>query len=70
VEIERYPAVFEPVVKEGHTAAAVMEITMPKMYIGFDYRRDNVELASARCGQGLANAEASASSKRPPPAMP
>jgi hypothetical protein len=36
MEIERYPAVFEPVVKEGHTAAAVMEITTPKMYIGFD----------------------------------
>jgi hypothetical protein len=24
-----------------------MEITTPEMYIGFDYRRDNVELASA-----------------------
>jgi len=47
MEIERYPAVFEPIVQEGHTAAAVMEITTPKMYIGFDYRRDNVELASA-----------------------
>jgi hypothetical protein len=47
VEIERYPAIFEPIVKEGHTAAAVMEITTPKLYIGFDYRRDNVELASA-----------------------
>jgi SAM-dependent methyltransferase len=47
VKIERYPAIFEPIVKEGHTAAAVMEITTPKLYIGFDYRRDNVELASA-----------------------
>jgi hypothetical protein len=47
MEIEKYPAIFEPIVKEGHTAAAVMEITTPKLYIGFDYRRDNVELASA-----------------------
>ncbi len=59
MEIERYSVIFEPVVKEGHTAA-VMEITMPKMYIGFDYRRDNVELASAmlqtrpgECGGGI-----------------
>jgi len=47
MEIEKYPAIFEPIVKEGHMAATVMEITTPKLYIGFDYRRDNVELASA-----------------------
>jgi len=47
MEIERYQTIFEPIVKEGHMAMAVMEITTPKMYIGFDYRRDNVELAAA-----------------------
>ncbi len=59
-EIEKYSVIFEPIVEEGHTAAAVMEITTPKMYIGFDYRRDNVELASAmlrtrpgECGGGI-----------------
>jgi hypothetical protein len=60
MEIERYRTIFEPIIKEGHTAAAVMEVANPQMYIGFDYRRDNVELASAmlqtrpgECGGGI-----------------
>jgi hypothetical protein len=47
MEVERYQTIFEPIVKEGQNAMAVMEIAAPKMYIGFDYRRDNVELAAA-----------------------
>ena len=47
MEIGRYQTIFEPIVKEGHTATAVMEMAAPKLYIGFDYRRDNVELAAA-----------------------
>ena len=47
MEIERYQTIFEPIIKEGHMAMAVMEISTPKMYVGFDYRRDHVELAAA-----------------------
>jgi len=47
IEIERYQTIFEPIVKEGQTAMAVMEISTPKMYVGFDYRGDNAELAAA-----------------------
>jgi hypothetical protein len=47
MEIERYQTIFEPIVKEGQMAMAVMEISTPKLYVGFDYRRDNVELAAA-----------------------
>jgi hypothetical protein len=47
MEIERYQTIFEPIVKEGQTAMAVMEISTPKMYVGFDHRRDNAELAAA-----------------------
>ncbi|ABL87811.1 family 577 protein [Pyrobaculum islandicum DSM 4184] len=47
VEIEKFQTIFEPIIKEGQVALAVMEFHKPKMYIGFDYRRDNVELATA-----------------------
>jgi hypothetical protein len=47
MEIERYQTIFEPIVKEAQTATAVMEISTPKMYVGLDYRIDNVELAAA-----------------------
>jgi len=50
VGIERYQVIFEPIVKEGHNAMAVLELHKPKLYIGFDYRRDNLELAAATLG--------------------
>lgn len=48
VGIERHQVIFEPIVKEGHDAMAVLEMHKPKLYIGFDYRRDNLELAAVR----------------------
>ncbi len=70
MEIERYQTIFEPIVKEGQTAMAVMEISTPKLYVGFDYRWDNVELAAAalRVKPGECRAR-SASSTRLQPAM-
>jgi len=50
VGIERHQVIFEPIVKEGHNAMAVLEMHKPKLYIGFDYRRDNLELAAATLG--------------------
>ncbi|ABO09095.1 hypothetical protein [Pyrobaculum calidifontis] len=50
VGIERHQVIFEPIVKEGHDAMAVLEMHKPKLYIGFDYRRDNLELAAATLG--------------------
>ncbi|MEM1902090.1 MAG: hypothetical protein QXK71_00315 [Pyrobaculum sp.] len=50
VEVENYDVIFEPIIKEGHNAMAVFEIHRPKLYIGFDYRKDNIELASAALG--------------------
>ncbi|MEM0484098.1 MAG: hypothetical protein QW434_05310 [Pyrobaculum sp.] len=47
VEIEKYQAIFEPVIKEGQVAMAVLELHKPRLYIGFDYRRDNIELAAS-----------------------
>ncbi|AET32042.1 hypothetical protein [Pyrobaculum ferrireducens] len=46
VGIENYHTIFEPVVKEGQTAMAVLEIHTPRLYLGFDYRRDNIEMAA------------------------
>jgi len=50
VGIEKHQVIFEPVVKEGNNAMAVLEMHKPKLYIGFDYRRDNLELAAATLG--------------------
>jgi len=50
VGIERHQVIFEPIVKEGHNAMALLEMHKPKLYIGFDYRRDNLELAAATLG--------------------
>jgi len=50
VGVERHQVIFEPIVKEGHNAMAVLEMHRPKLYIGFDYRRDNLELAAATLG--------------------
>jgi len=50
VGIERHQVIFEPVIKEGNNAMAVLEMHKPKLYIGFDYRRDNLELAAATLG--------------------
>jgi len=50
VGIEKYQVVFESIVKEGHNAAAVLEVHRPRLYIGLDYRRDNIEQASAMLG--------------------
>ncbi|MFN7106114.1 MAG: hypothetical protein ACK4M3_05980, partial [Pyrobaculum sp.] len=47
VNIQHYQTVFEPIVKEGQTAMAVLEIYRPRIYIGFDYRQDNIELAAS-----------------------
>ncbi len=47
VEIEKYQTIFEPIVKEGQVAMAVLEMHKPRLYIGFDYRRDNIELTAS-----------------------
>ena len=47
VGIKNYGVILEPVIKEGNVALAVMELHTPKLYVGFDYRRDNVELAAS-----------------------
>ncbi|MEZ0318881.1 MAG: hypothetical protein ABWK05_02670 [Pyrobaculum sp.] len=46
VEVSRFQTIFEPIVKEGQNALAVFEIFTPKLYVGFDYRPDNIELAT------------------------
>jgi len=53
VGIRKYQVIFEPIVKEGHNAMAILEMHKPKLYIGFDYRRDNLELAAATLGVKL-----------------
>lgn len=47
VDVSRYQTIFEPIVKEGQNALAVLEMHTPKLYVGFDYRLDNIELAAA-----------------------
>jgi len=42
--------IFEPIIKEGHTSWAVLEMYEPELYIGFDYRRYNLELAAVALG--------------------
>lgn len=50
VEIQRYGAVVEPIVKEGFVMLQVFEIYRPKLYFAYDYRRDSVELAASLAG--------------------
>jgi len=42
--------IFEPIVKEGHNIMAVLEVHRPRLYIGYDYRREDLEAAAAALG--------------------
>jgi len=50
VEVEKYQVIFEPIVKEGHNIMAVLEMHGPRLYIGYDYRREDLEAAAAALG--------------------
>ncbi|ACB39461.1 hypothetical protein [Pyrobaculum neutrophilum] len=48
--VGRGGVVLEAFVKEGHTALSLLEEAAPRLYIGFDSRRDHLELASSLLG--------------------
>jgi len=50
VGIERHQVIFEPIVKEGHNIMAVLEVHRPRLYVGYDYRSEDLESAAAALG--------------------